>query len=97
MGVQAYPLHWPPGFPRTKWRENSRFKTGFDNALRNVQDSLRKFAADSGKKRRRTASIGATSFGSKASRAATPSREIIVAWHAKGIPTPAALRSRWPN
>jgi hypothetical protein len=50
MNVQAYPLHWPPGFPRTKYREYSRFKTGFDNALKNVQDSLRKFATDSGKK-----------------------------------------------
>lgn len=50
MSVQAYPLHWPPGFPRSKYREHSRFKTSFDNALKNVQDSLRKFAADSGKK-----------------------------------------------
>lgn len=50
MSVQAYPLSWPPGFPRSKYREYSRFKTGYDNALRNVQDSLRKFAADSGKK-----------------------------------------------
>lgn len=50
MSVQSYPLYWPPGFPRAKYREYSRFKTSFDNALKNVQDSLRKFAADSGKK-----------------------------------------------
>lgn len=50
MSVQAYPLSWPPGFPRSKYREHSRFKTSFDNAMKNVQDSLRKFAADSGKK-----------------------------------------------
>ena len=48
--VQAYPLQWPPGFPRTKFRENSRFRSGYDAALGNVQKSLRAFAADSGKK-----------------------------------------------
>lgn len=50
MSVQAYPLYWPPGFPRSKYREYSRFKTNFDNAMKNVQDSLRKFAADSDRK-----------------------------------------------
>lgn len=50
MSVQSYPLHWPPGFPRSKYREHSRFKTSFDQALKNVQGSLRKFAADSGRK-----------------------------------------------
>lgn len=50
MSVTAYPLHWPPGFPRSKYREYSRFKTSFDNALKNVQDSLRKFATDSNRK-----------------------------------------------
>lgn len=48
--VQSYPLHWPPGFPRTKWRESGRFKSSYDTALGNVQRSLRGFAADSGKK-----------------------------------------------
>jgi len=48
--VQAYPLHWPPGFPRTKNREQSRFRTGLDAAMKNVQASLRNFAADSGRK-----------------------------------------------
>jgi len=45
----AYPLTWPPGFPRAKWREAGKFKTTLPAALKNVQDSLRLFAADSGK------------------------------------------------
>lgn len=50
MSVQAYPLHWPQGFPRAKFRENSRFRSSYDTALGNVQKSLRAFASDSGKK-----------------------------------------------
>lgn len=48
--VQSYPLHWPPGFPRMKWRESGRFKVGYDTALKNVQTSLRGFAKESSKK-----------------------------------------------
>lgn len=48
--VQSYPLHWPQGFPRSKVREGSRFKTGYDSALKNVQTSLRLFASDSGRR-----------------------------------------------
>lgn len=50
MSVQAYPLSWPPGFPRAKYPEQGRFKTSYDNALKNVQRSLQLFASDSGKK-----------------------------------------------
>src|SRR5512146_2624661 len=48
--VNAYPLTWPPQFPRAKAREKGAFKTSLAGALGNVQDSLRRFAADSGKK-----------------------------------------------
>lgn len=48
--VTAYPLSWPVHFPRTTAREASRFKTTLAGALRHVQDSLRLFANDSGKK-----------------------------------------------
>lgn len=48
--VQSYPLHWPPGFPRSKFHENGRFKVGYDSALKNVQASLRGFAKESGRK-----------------------------------------------
>lgn len=50
MSVQAYPLSWPQGFPRAKYRENGAFRSSYDSALGNVQKSLRMFAADSGKK-----------------------------------------------
>lgn len=46
----AYPLTWPNLFPRAKAREQGRFKATIAGALKNVQDSLRLFAADSGKK-----------------------------------------------
>lgn len=48
--AQSYPLSWPPGFPRTKSRERGQFRTAYDNALKNVQASLRIFASDSGRK-----------------------------------------------
>lgn len=49
MSATAYPLTWPPGFSRTKYREAGRFKTALPNAIKNVQASLRNFASDSGK------------------------------------------------
>ncbi|NPU23996.1 J domain-containing protein [Bradyrhizobium denitrificans] len=49
--VKAFPLQWPPGFPRWKGgRSGGAFKTDFDTALRNVRKSLDLFAKDSGKK-----------------------------------------------
>lgn len=50
MTIAAYPLHWPPAFPRTKTREKGAFKTTLAGALHNVQGSLSRFASDSGKK-----------------------------------------------
>lgn len=50
MTINAYPLTWPATFPRQKYRETGRFKTGLPNAIKNVQTSLRGFASDSGKK-----------------------------------------------
>lgn len=49
MTIPAYPLQWPEGLPRTERRVTSAFKTGLIGALKNVQDSLRLFGADSGK------------------------------------------------
>lgn len=46
----AYPLHWPMGFPRTKAPQPSRFKTSLPGALGNVEDELRRFASDTGRK-----------------------------------------------
>jgi hypothetical protein len=50
MAATAFPLTWPSQFPRKQYREGGAFKTGLPAALKNVQDSLRKFAVDSGKR-----------------------------------------------
>lgn len=50
MTINAYPLTWPPMFPRSKARERGAFKTTLTGALNNVEGSLRKFASDSSKK-----------------------------------------------
>ena len=47
--TNAYPLAWPPGFPRTKSPEKGRFQTSLSGALKNVRESLDRFAKDSGK------------------------------------------------
>ena len=47
--TQAYPLHWPLGFGRTKGGAYSKFRTGLDAAVQNVTKSLRAFANDGGK------------------------------------------------
>lgn len=49
MTQQAYPLAWPPGFPRTRERERSKFKTTLASALANVRRSLELFGKDSRK------------------------------------------------
>jgi hypothetical protein len=46
MAAQAYPLQWPDHIPRSTRRENSRFRTNYDNAMKNVVASLRGFATD---------------------------------------------------
>lgn len=46
--IQAYPLTWPSGWPRTKNKLSSRFKTTVPAALKNVQNSLILFGKDSG-------------------------------------------------
>jgi len=45
-----YPLTWPDHIERSGKRERSRFKASLPGALKNVRDSLRMFAGDSGKK-----------------------------------------------
>lgn len=50
MTATAYPLTWPPTFPRRTSRERGAFKTTLAGALDNVEGSLRRFAADSGKR-----------------------------------------------
>lgn len=46
--ITAYPLTWPQAFSRSKQQEKGQFRTTLNGALKNVDDSLRKFADDSG-------------------------------------------------
>lgn len=48
MTINAYPLCWPPTIPRATKRERGAFKTSLAGALKNVDDSLRRFGTDSG-------------------------------------------------
>lgn len=48
--TQAYPLIWPQGFPRAKDRPSSKFKATIPSALDFVEDELRRFGNDTGKK-----------------------------------------------
>ncbi len=48
--TSAYPLAWPESWPRTKSPAKSQFKTTLSGAIKNVQNSLKLFAADSGLK-----------------------------------------------
>lgn len=49
MPIQSYPLHWPEGWPRTKFTGSDKFSTTLAKAMDNVEDALHKFAKDSGK------------------------------------------------
>lgn len=46
----AYPLHWPENWPRTQSRSSSRFDTSLSKAMSNVENALKKFETDSGRK-----------------------------------------------
>jgi hypothetical protein len=47
--TQAYPLHWPPGFPRTVNSSGRPFRQTVDTATKNLMESLRLFARDTGR------------------------------------------------
>jgi hypothetical protein len=48
--ISAHPLTWPTMFPRAKSRQAGSFKTSLPAALKNVQNSIRLFGSDSGKR-----------------------------------------------
>jgi hypothetical protein len=48
VSVSAYPLTWPDTLPRSAAKASSQFKASLSAALKNVEDSLRRFGADSG-------------------------------------------------
>src|ERR1700677_154267 len=47
MAVQNYPLSWPQGFPRQKYRESGRDRSSWNIARKTVEKSLELFAKDS--------------------------------------------------
>lgn len=48
--VTVHPITWPAGVPRVQRRQESLFKTTIEKALKNVENSLKLFAENSGKK-----------------------------------------------
>lgn len=47
--TQAYPLHWPLGFPRSDKRAGRPFRQTSSTAASNLMDTLRLFARDTGR------------------------------------------------
>jgi len=43
--VEAFPLHWPVGWPRTKKSKPSRYQVTFDRARRELENELRLMGA----------------------------------------------------
>jgi DnaJ domain len=83
MTISAYPLTWPQQFPRAKYREAGRFKTSITAALKNVQDSLRLFASDSGKKLENLVISSNVTLG--AQKPADPGVAVWFTWDGLGI------------
>lgn len=83
MTVSAYPLTWPHAFPRAKSREAGRFQTTLAGALKNVDDSLRRFAADSGKKIEGLVMSSNVTLG--AARPADPGVAVWFTWDGMGV------------
>lgn len=96
----AFPLTWPPAFPRTKVREKGAFKTTLAGALSNVEGSLRRFAADSGKKLDGVVMSSNVTLGVQ--RPADPGVAVWFTWDGMGICVavdryPPELRERFSN
>ena len=74
----AYPLHWPPGQPRTKNRATSRFKTSVYGAVSNVQEELRRFGNDTSRKVENVVISSNVSLGNN--RPADPGIAVYFRW-----------------
>ena len=86
MTATAYPLHWPPGFPRAKAREKGTFRSSLSAALMNVQGSLRMFAGDSGKKIEHVVLSSNVTLGCQ--RPADPGVAVWFVWDGLGVCIP---------
>jgi hypothetical protein len=83
MSINAYPLSWPHAFPRAKTRERGAFKTTLAGALKNVEDSLRRFATDSGKKLEGVVMSSNVTLGVQ--RPADPGVAVWFTWDGLGV------------
>jgi hypothetical protein len=86
MNVTAYPLHWPQGFPRTRLREKGTFRATLPAALAHVNESLRLFAADSGKKLENVVMSSNVTLGQ--ARPADPGVAVWFTWDDLGLCIP---------
>jgi hypothetical protein len=84
--IQAYPLTWPQTFPRTAKRERGQFKTSLAGAIKNVQDSLRRFSEDSGRKLDNLVVSSNVSLG--VNRPADPGVAVWFVWDEKQVCIP---------
>jgi hypothetical protein len=41
--IEAYPLQWPVGYPRTQWKKSARFDTNFANARDAIVNEIKRF------------------------------------------------------
>jgi hypothetical protein len=83
VSVAAFPLSWPAHFPRARSRERGAFKTTLHGALTNVEGSLRKFAADSGKKLEGVVMSSNVTLG--VARPADPGVAVWFTWDGLGV------------
>ena len=83
MTITAYPLTWPKEFPRAKQREGGKFKATLAGAIKNVQESLRLFASDSGKKLEGLIISSNVTLG--ASRPEDPGVAVWFTWDGLGV------------
>lgn len=81
--ASAYPLTWPAAFPRAKVKEPGRFKATLAASLKNVQDSLRLFASDSGRKLESVIISSNVTLG--ASKPADPGVAVWFVWDQLGL------------
>jgi hypothetical protein len=86
MTQQAYPLAWPPGFPRTRERERSKFKTTLASALGNVRRSLELFGKDSRKPI--TALVISSNYSLGDERPADPGVAVYFQWEGLNVCIP---------
>lgn len=81
--ITAYPLTWPQAFSRSKQQEKGQFRTTLNGALKNVEDSLRKFADDSGKKLENVVISSNVTLG--VSKPADPGVAVWFTWDGLGL------------